>query len=146
LDNFLNAAQNLKIEGLMSNGDSTNDNFEDTNYCTEAGNSPKNSTGISEKNKKDTFKSRGNLKNEVAKINLQDPNYIEEVDKKIEELSDRIDGVWNCKVCGKTSNRKGNFGWHIETHLEGLSFPCNLCDKILCSRNSLDIHVRRFHK
>ena len=84
---------------------------------------------------------------EVAKINLQDPTYIDEVDKKVEELTDRINGVWTCKACGKTSNRKGNLGWHIETHLEGLSFPCNNgCDKTFRSRNALDTQFIRKHK
>ena len=35
---------------------------------------------------------------------------------------------------------------HIETHLEGLSFPCQLCEKTFRSRNALSIHKTRYHK
>ena len=51
-----------------------------------------------------------------------------------------------CKVCGKegyiTDIKK-----HIEAnHLEGVSVPCNLCDKILRSRKALSYHISRNHK
>jgi len=140
LDNFLNVAQKLKIEGLMAVGDIG----QDEKSFLSSSNEENPVYSVSEK-PEDTLKSEGNFKNEVAKINLQDPTYIDEVDRKIEELTDRISGVWTCKVCGKTSNRKGNLGWHIETHLEGLSFPCNGCDKTFRSRNVLRNHVTTLH-
>ena len=34
----------------------------------------------------------------------------------------------------------------IETHFEGLSFPCQVCGKTFRSRNALQIHNTRFHK
>ena len=71
---------------------------------------------------------------------------VDEIEQKIEELTDRIDGVWTCKVCGKTSGRKLHLGWHIESHIEGLSFPCNECDKTFRSRCSLYSHFSRFHR
>ena len=148
LDNFLNLAQKLKIEGLLSQLQSDSkedDNFKDISSFTEE--SLIYPEVVKEKHAKDAFKKTENVKsrNEVAKINLMVPTDTTEVDQKIEELTDRIDGVWTCKACGKTSNRKGNLGWHIETHLEGLSFPCNGCDKTFRSRNSLDTHFSRFH-
>ena len=50
-----------------------------------------------------------------------------------------------CKVCGKEGGRN-DVRRHIEaSHLEGLSFPCNLCEKICRSRNALRIHKQRNH-
>ena len=52
----------------------------------------------------------------------------------------------NCKVCGKEGhwNRIRD---HIESnHLEGISISCDFCEKTLSSRNSLQLHKRRFHK
>ena len=51
-----------------------------------------------------------------------------------------------CKVCGKeglwTQIRD-----HIEAHhLEGVSLPCNHCDKTFSARNSLGRHTRLYHK
>ena len=40
-----------------------------------------------------------------------------------------------CKVCGKEDN-----------HFEGMSIPCNYCDKIFGSRHSLSMHKGKFHK
>ena len=51
-----------------------------------------------------------------------------------------------CKVCGKEGRPKDIRG-HIEAnHLEGISIPCDYCDKICPSRNSLVMHKSRFHK
>ena len=50
-----------------------------------------------------------------------------------------------CKVCGKEGGRN-DVRRHIEaSHLEGLSFPCNLCEKICRSRNALRVHKQRNH-
>ena len=51
-----------------------------------------------------------------------------------------------CKVCGK-EGRATDIKRHIEAnHLEGVSIPCNHCDQIFRSRNSLRNHVSIFHK
>ena len=51
-----------------------------------------------------------------------------------------------CKVCGKEGLKHHIIG-HIEAnHLEGMSLPCNMCDKSLSSRNSLREHKISFHK
>ena len=51
-----------------------------------------------------------------------------------------------CKVCGK-EGQQISIRDHIEAnHLEGISIPCNFCEKAFSSRNSLSIHKRKFHK
>ena len=73
---------------------------------------------------------------------------IREIDGKIEEYIARDDqGLYNCTFCGKTGERKrSNIKNHIETHLEGLSFLCQLCGKNFRSRNQLFKHKHYFHK
>ena len=47
-----------------------------------------------------------------------------------------------CKVCGK-EGRTTDIMRHIEAnHLEGVTIPCNRCDKIFRSRTSLSYHLK----
>ena len=51
-----------------------------------------------------------------------------------------------CNVCGK-EGLPHQIKNHIEAnHLEGISIPCDCCDIVLSSRNSLAKHKARFHK
>ena len=51
-----------------------------------------------------------------------------------------------CRVCGKEGEYM-NVKRHIEAnHLEGVSIPCNLCEKTSRSRHALTMHVRVFQK
>ena len=51
-----------------------------------------------------------------------------------------------CKVCGK-EGQFTNIRDHIEAkHLEGISIPCNFCERTCISRYSLRYHTRRNHK
>ena len=144
LDNFLDAAQKLKIKGLIS----------DTKVQEEGLKQEKNIDLIADVEEESVIPSvakparhkpnvSSSFKKDVARIDLSGTSNLEEVDQKIEELTDRINGVWTCKACGKISQRKRDLGWHIETHLEGLSFSCNECDKTFRSRSVLDHHKRR---
>ena len=68
-----------------------------------------------------------------------------ELDQKIQEMIEVVDGVLTCTVCGKTSDRRFNLAKHVETHIEGLSFPCQQCEKTFRYRNSLQKHKSRDH-
>ena len=51
-----------------------------------------------------------------------------------------------CKVCGKEGTYQ-NIKDHIEAnHIQGVSHPCNLCDKTFRSRPSLRMHKCSNHK
>ena len=51
-----------------------------------------------------------------------------------------------CKVCGKESGQKINIKDHIEAnHLDGVSIPCNFCEKTFRTRDTLRKHNSRNH-
>ena len=50
-----------------------------------------------------------------------------------------------CKVCGK-EDRVQDIRDHIESnHVEGISLPCDYCEKAFSSRHSLRTHKSKFH-
>ena len=53
----------------------------------------------------------------------------EEIDMKINELYQRIDGAWNCIACEYSSKFKHHMKMHVEIHLDGLSYFCKKCSK-----------------
>ena len=74
------------------------------------------------------------------------------LDDNLEELDG---GHFRCRVCGKDSTGmtktrrdalKSNMKKHVETHVEGLSYSCQLCGKEFRSKNSLQVHKSTFHK
>ena len=72
-----------------------------------------------------------------------------EVDQKIKELlvrTDRGNGELECTVCRKIGKDVRNMRRHAETHIEGLSYSCNICDKSFRSKNSLAVHITKYHK
>ena len=75
------------------------------------------------------------------------PTNNEELDQTIISMILGEPGKYYCKGCGKINNNRRHMINHIETnHIEGVSHPCRLCEKMLKSRESLRIHVFRIHK
>ena len=122
LNQFLNIAQRFKLNGLLSNSD--NDIMEE---C---------------KNEKVEDGEDSSFKN--VEFSMEE---VDQLNNKINELIKREENGDNmCSLCGKLSKRLNMMRNHIETHLEGLSFPCNFCPAILRSRNSLSRHKYTVHK
>ena len=68
-----------------------------------------------------------------------------ERDIQISEMIKATVCVWKCKVCGKTSPNNGHMREHAESHIEGLSYTCHICNKNLSSRHSLRCHINDIH-
>ena len=69
------------------------------------------------------------------------------LDAKIDSLISQSEGgELVCLVCGKRSSVKQNMRNHVETHLEGVSFNCDICMKQYKTRNSLNVHKSLHHK
>ena len=78
---------------------------------------------------------------------LQD--LLQETDPMMDRTERRMPNgkpMYNCKLCGKESE-KGAIRRHIETyHIEGIAIPCKSCGKTFRSRNLLSQHNRKYHK
>merc|ERR1712133_335577 len=81
---------------------------------------------------------------------------LENLNEKLNEYMEKCQsGGYKCKLCGKMSglkNAKQNMTFHVETHIEGLSFTCQICQKSFRSRgpaaswqiiNLIDIDISR---
>ena len=90
----------------------------------------------------------------MAFVKHERPVDFEELDKKIK--SKMIPGenlitywkqrAWACQVCGKESY-SSVIKKHIEAnHIDGLSIPCTICNKMFRSRHAMRIHIARHHK
>ena len=69
--------------------------------------------------------------------------YIHTINQHLEKVAT---GEFKCKLCGKEAKRSIDMKRHIETHLEGLSYPCQVCGKTFRSRNSLNTHRVNSHR
>ena len=127
---FLNAAQILKIEGLM--------------------NKVEDGEAMNEQNNQDIDESDHQMEDpvvkyervplqQIEKINCDISNDITEIDKKVSEMieTDSINRTFTCKICGKVNRHKGTMGYHVETHLDGIEVSCHFCEKTFRSRQLL---------
>ena len=64
---------------------------------------------------------------------------------QIEQMIEKTDGEWNCKVCQKASTSKSHIQSHAETHIGGLSFSCPICGKTFSTRAYLHNHTVNIH-
>ena len=152
LNDFLDVAQKLKIAGLNSDQKEELEDIKQETYSNPVYHQSFNKDQkIDYKNMK---KSSGNEEEQTVLSNTTVENLdfqivnmdTTEPDQKIKDNIDVVDAHFVCKICGKTSNRKSVVQSHIETHIEGLSFPCHQCGKTFRSRHSLTQHTFRFHK
>ena len=57
-----------------------------------------------------------------------------------ETMFEKVDNFWTCKVCQFDSSNVNNLREHVEKHIEGVEYPCNLCGEIMRSSKSLRNH------
>ena len=53
-----------------------------------------------------------------------------ELDLQIDGMIEKNEGLWRCKVCGKTNKQKIDTKRHAEAHIEGVSHACHICRKL----------------
>ena len=68
-----------------------------------------------------------------------------DLEEKINALTEKWDNLWHCIKCDKTNSSRFHLRRHVETHLEGFSFPCSSCGKRFPHRNALKGHVLKYH-
>ena len=148
LDRFLTVAQRFKLEGLMENDNSDYEPPEQDSVPMEDKVDAKEEDYIVEATQ---MVKKKVLKNIVVPISSTDVN---DVRKTVQQyIETDSNGKSKCTICGKEAvgnhhptTARQSLENHIETHLEGLSFPCQLCGKTFRSRNSVNVHRTRNHK
>ena len=158
LDNFLALAAELKLKGLTEEGDGEN-----LRTKQKATNSylPIRSAQKTESKSLSSITPWQEFPGHILKNEAQNggsvvaiPNdlieYTRDLDLKVKSMMGKSQNTILkqgkhviadiCKVCGKEGHRN-DLRKHIESnHLEGLSFPCNLCEKTSRSRRALRMH------
>ena len=139
-------AQRLKLEGLIGKGDSQQDvNKDDTNSAKEEyeANEGYYEQKISYNEQQISRQAASSVDKVIVPVANVDMN---EIDNTINQHFEKLAaGEFKCKLCGKEAKRSIDMKRHIETHLEGLSYPCQVCGKTFRSRNSLNTHKVTFH-
>ena len=159
LDSFLESAQKLEIEGLLGNiQDQENINIkqetdecnieqpeeEQTQYQPTLG---KQMVGMDDKAAVSTRRQFCRTPSSaVAKIDVTSLN-ADEIEDKMKELYEKVDRVWTCLVCAYTTEHsRGNMRKHVEKHINGLCYTCNICSKEFRLRSTLYQHRSNSHK
>ena len=153
LDKFLEVAQRFKLEGLNSAelpGDSDY-SFDTISELPE--NDPifvENMPDLKmSKTRRGEVKRPRRSEENTAIVKIQADSIISsEVGEKIlENIIKNADGTFSCRLCGKNSGKIAtNIKNHVETHIEGLNYPCQTCGKMFRSRNSLNSHKTLYHR
>ena len=142
LNGFLYVAEKLKLDGLLSNVEKTEDSVrhetnEEKLHDTKSKNinqqQDENCSGVALKPDERVL---ATLNQSVQCSNAQ-------VEEKFQELILKEDKLFRCTVCNKTMPHRTNMKKHLETHLSGLSYLCPLCGKSFRSENAF-LHHKRF--
>ena len=144
LDQFLDVAQRLKIQGLMSNSEETDENIikPQSVINKEEVKITDIETLDNQTTKKNKYQPRRAIANQSQA--LSDSKFVNEdgetmsreehLERLNNNVTDNEDGSASCNVCGKRfsgtgGNARKNARRHVEIHIEGLVYSCTLCDK-----------------
>ena len=152
LDSFLAIAEELQLKGLMGKGN--NDELETPKkrkvpvYKNESGIST-----FSESPQDQIVTTEYDASIRTMALTSNFPNDFQELDNKTNSMMMKTSNknargklLYKCTLCGKEAEQT-QVKNHIEVnHLEGISLPCNQCEKTFTSRNSLRVHSSSYHK
>ena len=154
LDSFLAIADELQLKGLMGKTETLEELGENRKFDSKVATI---TTYRNEKKPRAKSNDTPILKSSVLEVktvafqnrNLND----EEVDRMVKSMMEKSrkklpNGLQKsdvCKVCGM-EGQSANIKAHIEAnHLEGMTFPCNLCEMAPNSRKALKFHKQVHH-
>ena len=139
LNPFLNAGKELQVKGLLGELQfhrKENDVLKDSD------------TNTANENEIDALKQESFLSpvEDISDSNNHSKFKADiELDFQIEEIIEKSQERWKCKVCEKTAKTKQKIKNHSETHIKGVSHPCDICNKTFPTRHSLESHVYGIH-
>ena len=165
LDTFLNIAKELDLKGLSGGAGEDLPQLPDKTPVI----------WPAPQNLKKEYQNTTNILTQKVETFSKSDNYVEHVDSEMrvalfvqnlsgdmKELDNRIETMMGqgdkkiqcgnqkrqayvCNACGKEGVRNA-IKEHIEAnHLEGVSIPCNMCDKTFRSRNAIRLHIAAHH-
>jgi len=168
IDSFLAIAEELNLKGLTGNGDKNESkeaiiNIPDTKRKpllnvpkVERITNEENSTGLD-----NSYRAPSKITDTTVTVPVQNQTFTSVNITDVQELDDMVKSMMTksqtmlpnghqkadiCTVCGKEGIGT-NIMSHIEAnHLEGVSIPCNFCEKTFRSRKAQRAHNTTMHK
>ena len=152
LDNFLALADDLQLKGLSKGQNNTKDDDQDK-LIEPKQHKPQRKHILGPDDK--FYQSSASEEIQIKAVDTYEDNIIIPVDTGMlhsptdtnkEDIKAQLDSMmvkaedgetkWICTICGKAAKGKDwgiaqyNMRKHIETHMEGLSYPCKQCGKV----------------
>ena len=170
VDNFLTIGQDLQLLGLSQKVTNNPIFSPEIQTCSTPKNLKKISGQREEKNQKDSIEHTNNKVeiediSEELNVSAESISLLQEsadedfrtsnssqletnkwINDSIESMIEQVDTYWRCKTCGKISQTKSRLKQHMERHVGGIQYPCNLCEKTFKSRPCYYMHKSRVHK
>jgi len=81
----------------------------------------------------------------VDGVQLNDVKTDTELDIQIQNLLEKREGLWKCKVCSRNFNDRCTIKRHAETHIKGVAHTCHFCNKTSSTRRTLRAHIADMH-
>ena len=144
LERFLALAQELELKGLSERGGEEAPEL--SKYLSEQNVSVNQNPWRNNLNVLSNVKHEGQANEGKAATIQTDSKHTLSKTAYIDMMERRIDGLYACNNCGYTSRQKCHMQEHVEKHIEGLEYPCNSCNKIMRSSQSLRNHKRKTMK
>ena len=148
LEKFLETAQELQVKGLQSNLEHQSDQYQTLEASNVESKFPKidntYKTPMMDELIRDSLEELVETK-DVALISSQEDNFVvgsnEDLDLQIDQMIEKNDELWICKVCSKTVKKRHEIRNHAETHIEGITHACHICNKASSTRTALRMHI-----
>ena len=143
LDRFLDVANKFQLDGLLAKEDPEDySNVKAENKLPSQETSFQSNTMETNVTNGDTYHIQEKSMRVLSQLFEANNS---EVESKFEELIVKDDNGYRCTVCEKHMKKKNDMRRHLETHLTGLSYECQLCGKSFRSDNALCKHRHRVH-
>ena len=134
IDDFINAAQKLRVEGL---------DIKDEGPCVDETLEVIIDDAPQTKLEKDN-ETLSTKKAEPVKSSIIALNKVGEISSDLNELYTKNGDLFACIKCGRTARKSSDIRRHVEMHIEGLSYECPLnCGQSFRSRTQLRDHKRK---
>jgi len=152
LSEFLIVAEEFEVKGLI-NTEKRIEEIIETDHLIKTSTRDKKQTIKTEKpthDEQEVVKSENELKLDDTDLNIKtSQNSLDQtnttdktvdLERKLDSLIKKVDGVWSCSVCGKTNKKINKLKRHVEIHLEGVVHSCPDCGREFRTTNALQHH------